>query len=63
MTEKDRATNDKLQMLGIISQLPTADQATIKAIAGQLREIVVTDGSNGVLAFTLVGLEMQEATS
>jgi hypothetical protein len=63
MTEKDRATNDKLQMLGIISQLPTADQATIKAIAGQLRDIVVNDGGNGVLAFTLVGLEIQEAAS
>lgn len=54
-------SNDHLQFRGIISTLPEADQDAIYAKAEEIRQ-VIRSSRFGVMAFSLVGLELQDET-
>lgn len=48
-----------LAFLGMLSQLPEEQQEKIRTLSQVFREAVADNGNEGMLAFALVGLEMQ----
>lgn len=50
---------DYLMMLGYISQMSETDQTKIKNIKLKIRNIFDEEKDLGIIAFTLLGLELQ----
>lgn len=53
-------SNERLMLLGAISQMPQEDQDAIKAYADQFRAILEEGGDSASVALALVGIEVSE---
>ena len=53
-------SNELLLFKGLLSDLPSERQEKIKTMSQELKNQVAENGEDGVLAFTLAALEIQE---
>lgn len=56
-------SNERLMLLGAISQMPKEAQDAINAYADKFRDMLKEGGENAQVAFGLVGIEETEASS
>ena len=53
-------SNELLRFKGLLFDLPSECQEKIKTMSQELKKQVAENGEDGVLAFTLAALEIQE---